>query len=146
MAARQEPAAGQETGPAGRREPGFRQPVRQRVVSVLLHARVAVLRVLARRRALFALVHRHLDYLRQVQRVAVGVLGDLLPAGEAVGDEQRLQVGLPDGGQQHALSGFDRDVVVLPGFVAERPGQPATTGIEHLVIQAEPVEQRGVVL
>ena len=63
-----------------------RLPLAERLVRASRAAR--------RRRPSRALVQGHLEDLRQVQRPAVGQAGDLLAATEAVGDDQRVVVGL----------------------------------------------------
>ena len=50
------------------------------------------------------LVQGHLEHLGQVQCAAAGEAGDLFAATEAVGDDERIVVGLAHGGQQHPLA------------------------------------------
>src|SRR5581483_7550596 len=59
------------------------------------------------------LVQGQLQYLRQMERAAVGLLRDLLAAAKAVGNDQRLWISPAHRRQEHALARFDRDVVVL---------------------------------
>src|SRR5579884_3266438 len=60
-------------------------------------------------RRLPSIVQTHLDHLGQVQRLAVGLLLDLLAATEAVADEHRLIGRAAHAREQDALATGDRD-------------------------------------
>src|SRR3546814_8133789 len=80
------------------------------------------------------------ENLRQMQRSTIGALGDLFAAAKAVGDDQNVGVGLPHRRQEHSFRGLHRDVVVRR-LEPERARHAAATGVEHLVIETELVEQ-----
>jgi len=82
----------------------------------------------------------HLQELSKMQGAAAGQPGDLLPATEPVGNDQRGGVGISDGRQQNALAHRDRHVIVS-GLEAERTRHAATAGIENLEIEPEPPQQ-----
>ena len=66
-------------------------------------------------------------------------MGDLFATAEAIGDDQRVLVGVADGGQQDALTTCDGDVVV--GFLeAESPGHATATRVEYRVVEPKLLE------
>jgi hypothetical protein len=65
---------------------------------------------------------------------AAGGLLDLGPAAEAVGDHQRVGVGLAHGGQQGVLADLHGDLVML-ALEAERARHAAAAGVQHLGVQ-----------
>src|SRR5947209_19854468 len=75
-----------------------------------------------------------------MQGAAVGAVLDLRAAAEAIGEDQRVRRRFANLRQQQLLAGLDRDLVALAAFVPERSREPAAAGLEHLVIEAEPVE------
>ena len=66
------------------------------------------------------------DHLRQVQGMAVGRLGDLFAATEAVGDDEAVGWGLADRRQEFQFADRHRHVVFLL-VESERAGHAATT-------------------
>ena len=73
-----------------------------------------------------------LEYLRKMESVAVGAVGDLLLAAEPVGDDQRVLGRFADGGQQHPLARLHRDQDALAPLLTEGAGQPAAAGVQDL--------------
>ena len=59
-----------------------------------------------------------------MNRLAAGAVVDLVAAGGAVGDDQRVGVGLADGGQQRQLAHRQRHVDGVGG-IAEAAGHAA---------------------
>ena len=86
-----------------------------------------------------SLANGHVQQFGQGQRAAVGCLGDLFAAAEAV----RYDHGVPGGGahgrEQHALANSHRDVVVVP-FEPERTRHAAASGLEDFVPQADSIQ------
>ena len=72
-----------------------------------------------------------------MQRPAAGLLGDLLAATEAGGNDQGVFGCLAHGGEEHLLADRDRHVVALPLLEAEGAGHTAAAGVEHLQIEPE---------
>ena len=68
------------------------------------------------------------------------VLGDLLPAAEAVGDDQPVVRCLADGGEEFELSDGLGDFVVL-GVEAEGSGHAAASGGGSREVDAEAAEE-----
>ena len=66
-----------------------------------------------------------------MQRVALRAVVDLVAAGGAVGDDQRVRVGLADGGQQRKLAHRQRDVDGV-GAIAERARHAAAAQLHGL--------------
>ena len=102
---------------------------------------IARLRIITGR-PLGAIVHGHLEDLRQVQGLAVGGLGNLLAATKAVRDDERLLVSLAHGREQLMLAYGQRHVVVA-GLKAKGTGHTAAPGVEHLIVETEPGEHLG---
>lgn len=65
----------------------------------------------------------------------VGELADLGPAAETVCDDDRFRFRTADRRQQLVFGACHRHVV-MPFLEAEIPGQSATSGIEHLDVDA----------
>src|SRR5581483_2635082 len=64
-------------------------------------------------RAVDAVLEGHLDDFRQVEGLPVRALGDLLSATEAIGDNEGLRRGIPDGGQEFQFADRYRHVVLV---------------------------------
>src|SRR3954469_1196450 len=88
-------------------------------------------------RTIRPLAQGHPQHLRRMQRTAAGLLGDLLAATEARGNDQGVLRSLAHGGEEHLLAHRDRDVVALPLLEAEGAGHAAAAGVEHLQIEPE---------
>src|SRR5215469_2598876 len=69
-------------------------------------------------------VEAHRQHARDVKRLALRAIVDLVPAGGAVGDDERRLVGTAYGGQQRQLGHLDRGVIGL-GAIAEGAGHAA---------------------
>src|SRR5581483_7212074 len=83
------------------------------------------------------------EQLRQMERLAAGAeMADLLAAGEAVGDHQRIGRARAHRRQQHALADHARELEAL-GAVAERARHPATSGVELLRTQPPDAAEDG---
>src|SRR5437773_3506951 len=65
-------------------------------------------------RSAWSLVHRNLQHLRDMQRLAIGSLPDLFTATEAVCDDERVLCGTPNLGKKHLLAARDGDIVMIP--------------------------------
>ena len=76
-----------------------------------------------------------------MQRVSISGLCNLFLATEAVGDDQRLCVGVADGRQQHALAASDRDVVMFSAAEAEGTGHAAAAEFGRLDLEPDLFEQ-----
>src|SRR5690349_3187855 len=76
-----------------------------------------------------------------MEGLAAGELGDLLAAGEAIGDDERVGAGAADGGQERALSDPNRDVVVVL-LETEGAGHAAAAGVEDFEVEAEAAQER----
>src|SRR4029079_18491007 len=87
-----------------------------------------------------AVAQSDLHYLGNMQRPAIGGLGDLLPATESVGDDDRVLSRLAHLRQQHALADLYGNIVV-PLFKSEGAGHAAATRVEQLVVQPERIQQ-----
>src|SRR5688572_16025821 len=72
--------------------------------------------------------------LRQMLRPPAGRLANLLPATEAVGDDERVGRRLAHGGQEHALADVDGYLVVLL-VEAKCASHPAAAAIENSSVQ-----------
>ena len=70
-----------------------------------------------------------------MQAPSAGAVGDLVTAGEAVGEHQSLAGGCAQGGQQRQLAAGDRGLVVL-GREAEGAGEAAAAGVEEGDVEA----------
>src|SRR5437867_3225440 len=64
-------------------------------------------------RPLFFLFDRHPDHLRQVERLAVRHLLDLLAATEAVANDERVMPRLPHRRQENQFAAAERNVVMV---------------------------------
>jgi len=81
----------------------------------------------------------HLEDFGEVQGVAVGLLGDLFAAAEAVGYDQPVGGGLADGGEEFEFSdGFRNGVLVF--FEAEGSRHAAASGGGRGVVDAHALE------
>ena len=72
-------------------------------------------------------LERHLEDFGQVEGVAVGALGDLLAATEAVGDDEPVGRGVADGGEEFEFADGHGDVVLVV-LEAEGSGHAAASG------------------
>ena len=79
-------------------------------------------------------VEAHRQHARDVKRFALGAVVDLMPAGGAVGDDQRILVGAPHGGQQRQLGHLDRGTIGVSA-VTERAGHAAAARFDGLDLQ-----------
>src|SRR6185369_18063481 len=82
-----------------------------------------------------------LQDLCEVQRLAVRALLDLLPAAEAVGDDERVARRRAHRRQQHPLADAHRDLVVV-AIEAERAGHAAAAGVELLEVETDLLQHR----
>src|SRR5579875_2335062 len=78
----------------------------------------------------------HLKDLGKMQRLTPGRLRDLLPATEAVGDDQGIVGGIAYCGEQDSLATLDRYLGVLL-VKAKRAGHPAAAAVKDRHIQAQ---------
>jgi hypothetical protein len=69
--------------------------------------------------------------------------GQLGTAGEPVGQDRGVRVGLAGRGPQATLRAGGRDLVV-PALEAEVPGQPAAAGVENVDVAAGAAQDLGV--
>src|SRR5689334_20592281 len=70
-----------------------------------------------------------------MKRGTIGAVLDLMPAGSAVGDDQRGRFGAAYFWQQREFSHLDRGPIGV-GAVTERAGHAAATGLDDLDLQA----------
>jgi len=80
-------------------------------------------------------VKSHLKHLSEMKAMPVGLLQDLFPAAESVGDDQRVSWGIANRWQQNPLSALNSHVVMI-AFVSESASYATTAGVEDLVIEA----------
>ena len=73
----------------------------------------------------------HRQHARDMHRLAAGAVVDLVPAGGAVGDDQRVGVGLAHRRQQRQLAHRQRHVDGVGG-VAEAPAMPQQLELDRL--------------
>ena len=79
--------------------------------------------------------------LGEVQGRAAGLLLDLFPATETVGNDQFPTAGLADFGQQRTFAGRHAHLVMIARLlVAERAGHAAAAGVGMAVIEFHRVE------
>jgi len=84
----------------------------------------------------FILFQRHLEDLGEVQGLAVGALGDLFAATEAVGDDQAVGGSTADGGEEFEFTDGHGNVVFV-ALEAERAGHTAASGGGLAEVDAE---------
>src|SRR6185437_5198292 len=94
----------------------------------------------------YLLVKCHLYDLSDMQCLAIRRLGYLLAAAEPTRDYQCLRVGVAHRGQQDSLAALYRYVVVIALLEPERAGHPATSGVEHSVVDSKLLEQSDLVV
>ena len=84
-----------------------------------------------RGRAVGSLSHRHLDHLRQVQRLTPGVsLGNLLLTAEPIGNDDRAPICIANPRKNPQLSDLLRHLVVL-GPESERARHAAASRLRQ---------------
>ena len=93
-----------------------------------------------------AKIHRNWSSKRassgEVQPAAVGALRDLLAAGEAVREHERLLRRGAHRGEDPALARRDRDLVRRAALEAEGAGHPAAARVGALDVEPHPPEHR----
>src|SRR3954454_25111286 len=75
----------------------------------------------------------------------IRLLRNLLFTTEAIGDHDSCKPGLAHLGEQHTLTARN-GYVIFVGFVAERAGHAAATGLQDLIFDRRPVHQRSFFL
>jgi hypothetical protein len=82
---------------------------------------------------------RQRQHVGEMQGPAVRCLRDLLPAAEAVGDDERVLRGRAHSRQQAAFADGLRNPVVI-ALKAERAGHSATSAVDDFAVETEPFQ------